>query len=211
MPKIEAFEKHVDAYEEWFVRNRFAYKSELQAIRALLPEEGIGIEIGAGTGRFARPFGIKLGVEPAKKMREIARKKGIEVINGVAEALPFNNNKFDFALMVTTICFLDDIEISFKEVFRVLKFKGLFVIGFVDSNSLLGLVYQKHKNQSCFYKEAKFYSTDEVASYLKKSGFRDLTFMQTIYRDLRGLKEIEPVNEGYGKGSFVVVRGVKIM
>ena len=209
MPKVEPFEKHADMYEEWFVRNRFAYESELQAIRALLPEDGNGIEIGVGTGRFAAPLGIKLGVEPSKTMREIAQKKGIEVVNGVAEALPFDNNQFDFALMVTTICFLDDIETSFKEVFRVLKPRALFVIGFVDRNSPIGVVYQKHKDESMFYKEARFYSVDEVASYLEKLGFRDLTYMQTIYQDLRKLKDIEPVNEGYGEGSFVVVRGVK--
>jgi len=209
MPKVEPFEKHVDIYEEWFVRNKFAYESELQAIRAMLPKEGTGIEIGVGTGRFAAPLGIKLGVEPSKTMRKIAQKKGIEVVNGVAETIPFDNNQFYFALMVTTICFLDDIETSFKEVFRVLKPKALFIIGFVDRNSPIGKVYQKRKNWSIFYKEAKFYSVDEIASYLKKSGFRELSFMQTIYKDLRKLKDIEPVKEGYGEGSFLVVIGVK--
>ena len=89
MPKIKPFEEHVDRYEEWFVRNRFAYKSKLQAIRVMLPEGGTGIEIGVGTGRFAAPLGIKLGIEPSKAMRQIAqRKRAIEVICGVAEALP---------------------------------------------------------------------------------------------------------------------------
>ena len=114
MPKVEPFEKHADIYGEWFVRNRFAYESELQAIRALLPDVGTGVEIGVGTGRFAASLGIKLGVEPSKTMREIAQKKGIEVVNGVAEALPFDDSQFDFALIVTTICFLDDIETSFS-------------------------------------------------------------------------------------------------
>jgi ubiquinone/menaquinone biosynthesis C-methylase UbiE len=131
MPKVEPFEKHADIYEEWFVSNKFAYESELQAIRAMLPKDGTGIEIGVGTGRFAAPLGIKIGVEPSKTMRKIAQKKGIEVVNGVAESIPFDNNQFDFALMVTTICFLDDIETSFKEVFRVLKPKALFIIGFI--------------------------------------------------------------------------------
>ena len=91
----------------------------------------------------------------------------------------------------------------------MLKPKALFIIGFVDRNSPIGKVYQKRKNWSIFYKEAKFYSVDEIASYLKKSGFRELSFMQTIYKDLRKLKDIEPVKEGYGEGSFLVVIGVK--
>ena len=42
-------------------------------------------------------------------------RKGIELVNGVAEALPSADLKFDFALMVTTICFLDNIKAAFLE------------------------------------------------------------------------------------------------
>jgi hypothetical protein len=52
----------------------------------MLPEGGTGIEIGVGTGRFAAPLGIKVGVEPARAMGEIARReRGIEVVAGVLE------------------------------------------------------------------------------------------------------------------------------
>lgn len=209
MPKIKPFDNYADRYEEWFVRNRFAYESELQAVRSLLPSDGKGVEIGVGTGRFAEPLGIKLGVEPSKTMRMIAQKKGIEVVDGVAESLPFDDNQFDFVLMVTTICFLDDIETSFKEVFRVLKSNGSFVIGFLDQNSPIGKIYQKHKNKSIFYKEATFYSVEEIISYLEKAGFRNLVFMQTIYQNVTKLKDIEPVKKGYGKGFFVVIKAAK--
>lgn len=209
MPKVESFERYANRYEEWFVKNRFAYEAELQAIRKLLPKSHIGVEIGVGTGRFAVPLGLKFGVEPSKAMGEIAQKRGIEVIDGVAEALPFKDSQFDFALMVTTICFIDDIETSFKEAHRVLKPKGFLIIGFVDRNSPLGMAYQKHKNENVFYKEANFYSTDEVVSYLKKAGFQDFAFTQTIFQDLKKISEIEPVREGYGEGSFVAVRGLK--
>jgi len=40
MAKVEPFEKFSSQYEEWFEANRFAYESELQAVKALLPEEG---------------------------------------------------------------------------------------------------------------------------------------------------------------------------
>ena len=64
-------------------------------------------------------------------MRKLARERKIRVYNAVAESLPFEAGQFDFALMVTTICFVDDIEKSFKEVKRILKSGGLFIIGFV--------------------------------------------------------------------------------
>jgi len=68
MPKIEPFEMYADKYEEWFERNKIVYESELRAIRKLLPENGAGFEIGAGSARFAVPLGIKAGIEPSSKM-----------------------------------------------------------------------------------------------------------------------------------------------
>jgi ubiquinone/menaquinone biosynthesis C-methylase UbiE len=209
MAKIEAFERHTIKYEEWFEKNIFAYKSELQAVRHLLPEKGTGVEIGVGTGRFAEPLGIRVGIEPSKAMKKVAQKRGIEVIDGVAEALPFEDCQFDFALMVTTICFLDDIETSFKETFRVIKPSGFFINGFVDRNSSLGRFYHKHRVKNVFYKIATFYSVNEIIPYLKKAGFRNLTFTQTIFHALEEIKEVEAMKEGYGEGSFVVVSGMK--
>jgi len=38
MPRTQAFDMHQDQYEDWFVRNRFAFESELLAIRNALPK-----------------------------------------------------------------------------------------------------------------------------------------------------------------------------
>jgi SAM-dependent methyltransferase len=209
MPGVNAFENNVERYEQWFVDNPLAYVSELRAVRELLPMSGSGIEIGLGTGRFAAPLGITKGIEPSRSMAELARKKGIEVIPGVAEHLPFKDREFGFVLMVTTVCFLDDMELSFQEVSRVLKPGGSFVIGFVDRDSPLGKEYQKRKAQSVFYQHATFYSTDDIASHLQRTGFGNLAFRQTLFRPLAEMVEVEPVKEGHGQGSFVVVRGEK--
>lgn len=209
MARIEPFEKHPLQYEQWFDRHKFAYESELQAIRKLLPQHGNGLEIGIGSGRFAAPLGIKLGLEPSSKMMEIAQARGIEVIGGVGESLPFRDSQFDFATMVTTICFLDDVEVAFNEAYRILKPGGCLIIGFIDKDSSIGQLYQQHKNENVFYRVATFYSVDEVVSHLKKAGFKVFNFAQTIFHSLAEIKGIEPVREGYGEGSFVVVRAVK--
>ncbi|MGB8656288.1 MAG: class I SAM-dependent methyltransferase [Candidatus Zixiibacteriota bacterium] len=209
MPKVEPFEKHASRYEEWFERNKFAYESELQAIKKQLPESKNGIEIGVGTGRFAAPLGIRLGLDPSKEMREIAQKRGIEVIDGVAEAIPFGDSQFDFVLMVTTLCFLDDIEAGLKEAHRVLRSVGSLIIGFIDANSPMGRLYQQQKKDNVFYRKATFYSVEEVLAYLKKAGFKDFNFKQTLFRPLTDIRDIEPVKEGYGEGSFVVVKATK--
>jgi SAM-dependent methyltransferase len=209
MAKSKPFEENLERYEAWFERNAFAYRSELDAVRALLPEEGTGMEIGVGSGRFAEPLGIRFGVEPSAGMRKVAGARGIEAVDGVAERLPYPDSSFDFALMVTTICFLDDVAAALREAHRVIRPGGAILIGFVDRESALGKSYLKHKDENPFYREAEFFSTEEVSRHLEEAGFRDLAFRQTVFREPGAMAEVEAPREGYGEGSFVVVRGVK--
>ena len=210
--KIEPFEKHTAEYEAWFERNKYAYLSELQAVKELIPNQGIGVEIGVGSGLFAAPLRIKHGVEPSPKMRKLAEKRGIAVMDGVAEKLPYKNKSFDYALMVTTLCFLDDVNAAFEEVHRILKPGGYFITAFVDRESDVGMLYQKNKDESAFYSIANFYSVDDVIEHLTRAGFKELEFRQTIFQSLDKIRQIEQpeeVKKGYGNGSFVAVRARK--
>lgn len=210
MPKIEPFEKYTERYENWFEENEYAYHSEVRAIRELLPDFKDGIEIGIGSGKFAQPLGIKFGVEPSYEMRKITESRGIEVVDGVAENLSFKDGSFDLVLMVTTMCFLDDVKKAFSEVYRILKPGGFFINGFVDKNSKVGRIYQKNKQKSVFYRVAIFFTTDEVINLLKETGFKRFKFRQTIFNTLDKIKDIEEIKKGYGLGSFVVVRAQKL-
>jgi len=206
MPKTEPFEKYSDAYDEWFEKNSDPYEMELEVIRRLIPSGGEeGMEVGVGSGKFAAPFGIRIGVEPSERMAIRARAHGIDVYQGIAEELPFPDGRFDFVLMVTTICFVDDIDTSFREVFRVLKPGGCIIVGFVDKESELGRQYADRKEGSRFYKEATFFSTQEVLTHLETAGFEITETRQTLIPG----EVPETIVEGFGRGAFVAVKGVK--
>ncbi|MCK4339443.1 MAG: methyltransferase domain-containing protein [Candidatus Cloacimonetes bacterium] len=216
MPKTKPFDENYEQYEEWFENNKYAYLSELKAVKHFIPEDkkgidpvGItsnGVEIGIGSGKFAVPLGIKVGVEPSKVMAKLARERGLKVYIGVGEKLPFENSSFDFALMVTTICFLDDVEKSFSEVKRILKPGGSFIIGFVDKHSPLGKQYLRYKNENVFYKIANFFSTKQVLEILKNTGFKDFEVVQTVFGEMSYINKIQNFKESYGEGGFVVIK-----
>ncbi len=203
--KIEIFEKHTGRYESWFEKNLFAYSSELKGIKKLLPN-GKGIEIGVGSGRFAKPLSIKFGVDPSLAMLKKAKERDVKVIGGVAENLPIVSSSFDFALITTALCFVNDIERTFEEVKRILKKNGFIILGFIDRESFLGKIYMDKKDRSLFYRVANFYSTKEVIDRLKKTGFTRPKIKQTLFALPKKLSQTDKIEEGYGKGGFVIIR-----
>ena len=135
MPITEPFEEHTDRYEGWFEAHDYAYQSELRALERLVPDDPDGIEIGVGTGRFAAPLGVQTGIDPAPGMLQRAAERDIAVARGVAEALPFADGAFGTALLVTTVCFVDDLNRTFEEARRVIRSGGRVVVGYIDTRS----------------------------------------------------------------------------
>ena len=206
---IRVFETFHERYEEWFTRHQWVYRSEIEAVSKLIPQGGLGLEVGVGTGRFSMPFAVAVGLDPSRAMASIAKKKGVEVVRGVGENLPFTAETFDFVLLVTTICFVEDPRTTLKEARRVLKNYGFVIVGLVDKNSTLGRFYESGKEASVFYREATFYSVNQVRDWLTELSFADFSTYQTIFQPLDRIERMEPIREGYGQGGFVALRARK--
>jgi SAM-dependent methyltransferase len=206
MPIVTVFDEHAPGYDQWFDAHEPVYQAELAALRKFVPQTDMGIEVGVGTGRFAAPLGIRFGIDPSRRMLEISRQRGLRVCQAVGEQMPFHDRQFDLVLLVTVICFVDDVPTLFRELRRVLKTDGQLVIGFINRNSELGRLYERRKEASMFYRDARFYSVAEVADWVKEAGFGSLRFCETVFGgptefSARGLE----VREGYSDGAFVVL------
>ena len=211
MIRTDVFSENVKAYEAWYEDYPEVFNSEVKAIKEQLlklPENIKGIEIGLGTGRFAQLLGIKEGVEPSEEMAVKASERGIEVVSGTAENIPFKDLQFDFVLFVT-ICYLDNIKEALREAKRVLKPKGNIIIGFIDKDQKIGKAYQEKRQQSTFFRYANFYSVARIQKLLEGAGFKNLEFNQTLFGELDEIDEVQFPKAGFGEGSFVVVKAVK--
>lgn len=211
MLQTEIFNENVEAYEAWYETYPEVFQSEVAAIKEQLlklPEDIYGIEVGLGTGRFSKALGIKEGVEPSEEMAKKAMKRGIEIMKGFAEQLPYSDYHFDFILFVT-ICHLNDLKMALSEAHRVLKRGGSIIIGFLDKEQTIAKHYEEKRHRSTFFKHATFYSVDKVSELLKKAKFKDLEFNQTLFGELNDIEDVQTPKDGYGEGSFVVVKAVK--
>ena len=205
------FDRNAEAYDEWFDRRPYVFQSEVEALREFLPKgNSHGIEIGLGTGRFARELGIKEGIEPSFAMRKIAVNRGIEVMDAVAERLPYKALHFDFILMPTSLNYITDVKKAFREAYRVLRWNGVFIVGVIDKDQQIAKEYQQRNEMDSFYDTATFYQPTQVLNWLREAGFRQFEVRQTLFTPLNEVIELQPSKLGFGEGSFVVIKAKKI-
>ena len=209
MVKSDAFDNFALEYDRWYENHWVEYEQELKAIKKFIPKTGKGLEIGAGTGRFSGPLGVSLGIEPSKAMRDIGNRRGVNMVAGTAESLPIEDGLYDYALLVTTVCFLDSPEIAFREVYRILKEGGFIIVGLIDKDSKLGRKYEEKKSKNKFYKDAHFHSVQEIQCDLIKVGFSNIEHVQALLPGDTDENYVPKITQGYGEGSFVVLRAQK--
>ena len=180
IPARLVFDEHAGDYDTWFDEHNSVYQAQLRILRGAVPDFRCGLEVGVGSGRFAAPLGIHSGIDPSDMLAMMAKHRGVEVALGEAEHLPYRTGSFDFVLMMTVICFLDDIPKAFDETHRVLVPGGTLVAGFIEAG---GEIYQKYQHEPIkgrFLRFATFRTMDEVYGFFKDAGFADVSVLQRV-------------------------------
>lgn len=163
------------------------------------------LEVGCGTGlileRVHKIAQDAVGVDISTGMLEVCRKKGLNVMEGSATELPFEDNTFDLVYSLKVLAHVPDIEKAIREIVRVMKPEGRVVLEFYNPFSLKGLndklraiirrrkpVYIRHDSlgeiQRLFSKELKVVSTRGIRILAPFAGCYTIPIISTIFRFL---------------------------
>lgn len=207
------FDALASEYDAWFDNEgSLIFLNEVQAFQAVLPWlPKPWLEIGVGSGRFAKALGIGTGIDPSGKLVEIAKGRGINASIGRGEDQIFDEESFGTVFLIVTLCFLESPLDVLKEVKRILVPGGKLVLGLVLKESPWGRLYEQKKNEGHrFYKYARFYSCNEVVKLMFKTGFMGENMVSILQQKPGEVREVEQPKQGYWPDhGFTVIVGRK--
>lgn len=176
---IKAFDDAAPVYERWYTTPLGSYvlESELKALGQILPKKGLGAEVGAGTGIFAKHFSSNdrtiTCIEPSVEMTaQLAHKKMLTVI-GLAENPPLRAACLDFIYLVTVVEFLADPALAFRLLRTALRKKSVLIILAINRESPWGEAYEKASLRTdSVFRYSTLYTPPELSQMLEDNGYR---------------------------------------
>ncbi len=208
------FDELASEYDAWFDGDgNLIFFIEAKAFRTLLADlPKPWLEIGVGSGRFAQALGIENGIDPSRRLVELARKRGINALNTCGEKRSFDEESFGTVFLIVTLCFLDSPLAVLKETNRILTPDGKIVLGLVLKESPWGRFYQQKKAEGHrFYQHATFYSNEDIIKLLEQAGFVTEKIISTLFQKPGNVQHAEEPKEGYypEAGFTIIVAGKK--
>lgn len=181
----ERSRKQFDSWSNNYDKNfHFPFYFSNKAIVELIdPQNGASmLDLGCGTGILLQQLhllnrGLKLyGLDISPEMVKIASSKvpGANIQNGSASKLPYKANLFDYVTCANSFHHYPDSQLTIKEIFRVLKHGGKFVLldPFVDG------LFRKFINRTIniLFNEGdtKIYSGEAIKLMFQDAGFKSI-------------------------------------
>ena len=208
-----AFDDLAQRYDSWYdsLLGSRVFALELACLAPLLATTAHPrLEVGVGSGRFARALDLEFGVDLAAAPLELAAARGIRVVRADARRLPFASGSFGAVVAVMTVCFVDDPSALLGEVRRVLSHGATLVLGTIRADSPWGVAYQEMGRAGhAFYRHAHFFSLAETTELLTSAGFEVLASRSTLVGPPGADLEGDYAHEGNDpSASFVALSAV---
>ena len=209
MSGADPFDAGAARYDAWYdsPRGRCLFDDELACLAPLVASGSPRLEVGVGTGRFAAALGVECGIDVALGALALASRRGVRVVRGEAEHLPFGAGRFAAVLFVVTLCFVAEPARALAEARRVLAEGGRVVIGVVPRDSELGERYEQLARAGHdYYSRARFLRAAQHVSLLEAAGFDVVAARSAL---VEGGDPSSPAREGLVPGAgFVALAGV---
>ncbi len=166
------------AYDSWYKSrySKISARHHSNLLRSLLkPASGDSIiDIGCGTGETLKDLlkdpDLQLtGLDPSPYMLDIAAKNlggKVDLHRGVAESLPFDDNEFHHACLVTTLEYVNNPQKAIEEAARVAKDRLFICI--MNRYAILNIqrrfvgIFERS-----FHNKAEFFSVWEVKKIIR--------------------------------------------
>lgn len=212
---LQIFDEAAERYDAWYdsPTGRILLDAEVDCIRPLLEQfPKPYFEIGVGTGRFAEALSIERGIDPSLRAIEKARERGVEVVQGAGENIPFGDGAFGGILVAFTLCFVNDPQRMMQEIRRTLAPGGGVVLGLLLKGTPWAEHYARRGAKGHpLYGSAHFYSKDEITTLLEQAGFHITEYRSTLFQTpgLKSYDQEQPVQGYTPDAGFVGIAAVR--
>ncbi|WHE07456.1 methyltransferase domain-containing protein [Thermoanaerobacterium thermosaccharolyticum] len=209
--EMEAKENIINRYEKLAEEEDNLSCGGKNIILADLKEGENVLDLGCGRGndilnaaKIIGERGIAVGLDLTEKMIEEAEKnrkklniKNAEFVVGDVENIPLQDEKFDVVISDCVINHAKDKEKVYKEIYRVLKTGGKFIVSDVVSKDRLPdeIVNDPEAWADCF---GGAIPEEEYIKAINNAGFKDIEY----------LKRREYMKNGYPVAS-ITIKGIK--
>ena len=136
---------YYDEFSHWYEKERHdGYHALIDDLESdLLMDYVKGkrvLEVGCGTGlimhRIEETARHRVGLDISAGMLRRAVERGLDVVQGDATALPFDDNTFDVVYSFKVLAHVQDIDQALREMVRVTKRGGVLLLEFYNRYSL---------------------------------------------------------------------------
>jgi len=142
-----------------------------------VPTNSLLLDVGCWDGSFSQFLrGVKyVGVDINRQALELAKQKGLDVIMASCDHLPFKDEAFDACSMIEVIEHLYSPEKTIREVYRILKDDGKFLLAtpnFVNFIDRINVLFGKHPIAGTEHQHIRFFTWKTLNALLEKCGFK---------------------------------------